>query len=138
VAAENARFVAAYAGIGYCCDAGTSVMYARRMGLARARKFLLMNETLGATQALEAGLADEIAPTKALHARAEAIALQLAAGPTKAFGEIRRLLMSVEDQPLEAQLELEAQALARCAATADAREALTAFAEKRRPVFKGR
>jgi 2-(1,2-epoxy-1,2-dihydrophenyl)acetyl-CoA isomerase len=138
VAAENVRFVAAYAGIGYCCDAGTSVMYARRMGLARARKFLLMNETLGAMQALEAGLADEIAPLDMLHARAEAIALQLAAGPTKAFGEIRRLLMSVEDQPLEAQLELEAQALARSAATADAREGLTAFAEKRRPVFKGR
>lgn len=138
VAADNARFVAAYAGIGYNCDAGSSIMYTRRMGIARTRKFLLLNETLTAEQAAAVGLADEIAPLDQLNARAEAIALKLAAGPTRAFGEIRRLLTSVEDQPLEAQLELEAQALARSAATEDAREGLMAFAEKRKPVFKGR
>jgi hypothetical protein len=84
------------------------------------------------------GLADEVVAPEALDARAEAIAVQLAAGPTLAFGEIRRLLLSVEDQPLEAQLELEAQALSRMAATADAREGLIAFAAKRKPQFTGR
>ena len=138
VAADNARFVAAYAGIGYNCDAGSSIMYSRRMGAGRARKFLLLNETLDAQGALAAGLVDEVVAADQLMARAEAVALQLASGPTKAFGEIRRLLTSVEDQPLEAQLELEAQALARTAATADAREGLSAFAEKRRPTFGGR
>lgn len=137
IAAQDARFVAAYAGIGFNCDAGSSIMYARRMGLGRARKFLLLNETLTASEALAAGLADEVAPADQLIARAEAVARQLAAGPTRAFGEMRRLLISVEDQPLEAQLELEAQALARSAATADAREGLTAFIEKRKPDFKG-
>lgn len=137
VAADDARFVAAYAGIGYSNDAGSSIMYARRMGAGRARKFLLLNETLDAPTALTAGLADEVVARADLEARAEAIARQLAAGPTKAFGEMRRLLTSVEDQPLESQLELEAQALARIAATADAREGLTAFAEKRKPVFRG-
>lgn len=138
VAAENARFVAAYAGIGYSCDAGSSVMYSRRMGLGRARKFLLLNETLGAPEALAAGLVDEVVAADQLLARAEAVAMQLAAGPTRAFGEIRRLLVSANDQPLETQLELEAQALARTAATADAREGLTAFAGKRAAVFKGK
>jgi len=57
--------------------------------------------------------------------------------PTRAFGEMRRLLISAKDQPLEAQLELEAQALARVAATSDARNALVAFVEKRKPVFNG-
>jgi 2-(1,2-epoxy-1,2-dihydrophenyl)acetyl-CoA isomerase len=137
IAARDARFVAAYAGIGFNCDAGSSIMYARRMGLGRARKFLLLNETLTASEALAAGLVDEIAPADQLFVRADAVARQLAAGPTRAFGEMRRLLMSVEDQPLEAQLELEAQALARCAATADAREGLVAFVEKRKPDFKG-
>jgi len=113
-------------------------MYTRRMGLARARKFLLLNETLDAAGALAAGLADEVVAADQLTARADAVARQLAAGPTKAFGEIRRLLLSAEDQPLEAQLELEAQALSRTASTADAREGLTAFAQKRRPVFVGR
>lgn len=138
IAANNARFVAAYAGIGYSNDAGSSIMYTRRMGLGRARKFLLLNETLAATDALGAGLVDEVVADDQLHTRAEEVARQLAAGPTKAFGEMRRLMTSVEDQPLETQLELEAQGLARMAATLDAREGLTAFAEKRKPVFQGR
>ena len=137
VAEPGTRFVAAYAGIGYCNDAGSSIMYTRRMGLAKARKFLLLNQTLDAEAALAVGLADEVVPTAELVARAEVIARQLAAGPTRAFGEMRRLLNSVEDQPLEAQLELEALALSRIAGTADAREGLTAFGEKRKPVFRG-
>jgi 2-(1,2-epoxy-1,2-dihydrophenyl)acetyl-CoA isomerase len=112
-------------------------MYTRRMGIARTRRFLLMNETLAAEEALAAGLADEVVPADQLAARAEAIARQLAAGPTKAFGEMRRLMTTVEDQPLTAQLELEAQALSRISGTADAREGLTAFIEKRKPQFKG-
>jgi 2-(1,2-epoxy-1,2-dihydrophenyl)acetyl-CoA isomerase len=132
------RFMAAYCGIGYCCDAGSSIMLSRRMGLARARKYLLLNETLDAPTALAAGLADEVVSQDALLRRAEEVASYLAAGPTLAFGETRRLLTSAETEPLEAQLELEAQALARIAGTADAREGLTAFAEKRRANFSGR
>ena len=112
-------------------------MYARRMGVARTRRFLLLNETLDASAALAAGLVDEVTSLDDFAARAEAIAQQLASGPTRAFGEMRRLLLSVQDQPLETQLELEAQALARSAATADAREGLTAFAAHRKPVFLG-
>jgi 2-(1,2-epoxy-1,2-dihydrophenyl)acetyl-CoA isomerase len=112
-------------------------MLSRRMGLPRARRFLLLNETLGAPEALSAGLVDEVVPAAQIQARAHSVALQLAAGPTRAFGEIRRLLISAEHQPLEAQLELEAQALARIARTGDARTGLTAFAEKRKPEFKG-
>jgi 2-(1,2-epoxy-1,2-dihydrophenyl)acetyl-CoA isomerase len=138
VAADDARFVAAFAGIGFSNDTGSSIMYTRRMGIARTRKFLLMNETLGAEAALAVGLVDEVVPVAELATRAEAVARQLASGPTKAFGEMRRLLTSVEDQPLETQLELEAQALARSAGTADAREGLTAFAAKRKPVFVGK
>ncbi len=137
IAADTARFVSAYAGIGYSNDAGSSIMYTRRMGAARTRKFLLLGETLTAVEALCVGLADEVHPADAFVARAEAVAQQLAAGPTRAYGEMRRLLMSVTDQPLETQLELEAQALARIACTADAREGLTAFAERRKPSFKG-
>lgn len=137
VAANDTRFVAAYSGIGYCCDAGSSVMFSRRMGLARARRYLLLNETIAADEALRCGLADEVVARAALEERAEVLVRQLAAGPTLAFGETRRLLLSAEDQPLETQLELEAQALARIARTADAREGLTAFSQKRKPDFAG-
>jgi 2-(1,2-epoxy-1,2-dihydrophenyl)acetyl-CoA isomerase len=138
IATDNARFVAAYAGIGFSCDAGASIMFSRRMGLARARRFLILNETLLAPEALAVGLVDEVVPTEQLQARAQTVARQLATGPTRAFGEIRRLLISAQDQPLETQLELEAQALARIAATSDARSGLAAFAQKRNPEFRGR
>jgi 2-(1,2-epoxy-1,2-dihydrophenyl)acetyl-CoA isomerase len=138
IAADNARFVAAYAGIGFSCDAGSSVMLSRRMGLARARRFLILNETLLAPEALAVGLVDEVVPADELQSRARVIAGRLAAGPTRAFGEIRRLLLSAQDQPLETQLELEAQALARIAATSDARTGLMAFTQKRTPAFQGR
>ncbi|WP_404477949.1 enoyl-CoA hydratase/isomerase family protein [Novosphingobium sp. BL-52-GroH] len=137
VGSPQARFVAAYAGIGYSCDAGSSVMISRRMGLSRARKYLLLNEILDADAALQAGLLDEIVADADLLGRAEAIAQQLASGPTKAFGEMRRLLLTVEDQPLETQLELEAQALARISRSQDAREGLTAFSQRRAPRFIG-
>lgn len=138
IATDNARFVAAYAGIGFSCDAGASIMLSRRMGLARARRFLILNETLDAPEALAVGLVDEVVPTEQLQARALRVARELAAGPTRAFGEIRRLLISAQSQPLETQLEQEAQALARIAATSDARSGLTAFAQKRNPEFRGR
>jgi 2-(1,2-epoxy-1,2-dihydrophenyl)acetyl-CoA isomerase len=138
IAADNARFVAAYAGIGFSCDAGSSVMLSRRMGLARARRFLILNETLLAPEALAVGLVDEVVPADELQSRAQVMAGRLAAGPTCAFGEIRRLLLSAQDQPLETQLELEAQALARIAATSDARTGLMAFTQKRTPAFQGR
>jgi 2-(1,2-epoxy-1,2-dihydrophenyl)acetyl-CoA isomerase len=138
LAADDARFVSAYAGIGFSCDAGSSVMLSRRMGLARARRFLILNETLSAPDALAVGLVDEVLTADQLQARAQTVARQLAAGPTRAFGEIRRLLLSAHDQPLETQLELEAQALARIAGTSDARDGLTAFAQKRKPEFQGR
>ncbi len=137
VAEPGTRFVAAYAGIGYCCDAGSSVMLSRRMGLAKARKYFLLNETLDAETAYAAGLVDEIVPAAELEHRANEIAAKLASGPTLAYGAIRRLMTSAADHALEAQLEAEAQALANIAGTQDAREGLRAFGEKRKPKFKG-
>ena len=137
VAAADAQFVSAYTGLGYCCDGGASVLLSRRMGQARAKRFLMMREILTAEQAFAAGLVDELVPADELAVRAEAVARRLAEGPTKAYGELKRLFVSVGDTALEAQLELEALALARCAGTADAREAIQAFAEKRKANFKG-
>jgi len=137
LASPDACFVAAYPRIGFSCDAGSSIMLARRMGFGRARRFLITNETLRAEEALGAGLIDELAAPEALAERALEVARELANGPTLALGEIRRLLLSAEDQPLDVQLELEGQALSRIARTQDAREGLTAFKGGRSPSFLG-
>jgi len=137
-AGKSARFGAAYPQIGYSCDAGASFGLVSRLGIARARRFMLFNEMLGAEDAMACGLADMVVEDDALAMTAEKAAVRLANGPTRAFGEIRRLVDKALRQPLETQLEDEAQALAGCAGSADAREGLTAFVEKRAPNFKGR
>ena len=75
VSADNARFVAAYTGIGYSCDASATVMFSRRMGLSRARNFLLRNQAFDASAALAAGLVDEVVPADQLLVHAEKIAM---------------------------------------------------------------
>lgn len=137
-AGRRAKFGAAYPQIGYSCDAGASFALASRMGIARARRFLLFNEMLSADEALTAGLADFVVDDAVLAETAEKAALQLAAGPTRAFGEIRRLIDKALRTPMETQLEDEAQALSGCAGSADAREGILAFVEKRTPKFQGR
>lgn len=137
IAAENACFVSAYSSIGYSCDAGASTMLVRRMGLGRARRYLLLNETLDSASAQSTGLVDLVVRVDELTARCKAIVEQIAAGPTRAFGEIRRLLGSAGHLPLAEQLEAEAQVLSRVAVTADAREGVAAFLQKRPAVFRG-
>jgi 2-(1,2-epoxy-1,2-dihydrophenyl)acetyl-CoA isomerase len=68
---------------------------------------------------------------------AEKAAFALSTGPTRAYGEMRRLLSRALGNPFESQLEDEAQSLARVAGSRDAREGITAFTQKRRPVFHG-
>lgn len=136
--ARSARFGAAYTQIGYTCDAGATTGLASRMGIARARRFLLLAETLEAEEAGRIGLVDHVVEDAVLVEEAEKAAIRLSRGPTLAYGEIRRLFSRALSQPLDAQLEDEAQALSRAASSADAREGILAFVEKRKPNFQGR
>lgn len=136
--ARSARFGAAYSQIGFTCDLGASFGLASRMGLARARRYLLLGEVLDAVEAERTGLVDYVVDDAELSAQAEQAAVRLSRGPTRAFGEVRRLMARSLGQAFEAQLEDEAQALARVAVSKDAREGISAFIEKRKPKFKGR
>lgn len=137
-AAEGVKFNAAFPMIGFCADSGTTLSLSARMGPARARRFLLLSESLTAAEAQAAGLVDFVTAPDALLPEAEACARRLAAGPTLAYGAIRRTILTARTNGMETQLEDEAQALARLAATDDAWEGLTAFASLRTPVFSGR
>ena len=137
-AAQGVKFNAAFSMIGYCGDSGSTVSLSSRMGFARAKRFLMLSEVLEAKDAEAAGLVDYVVPADELTASADAMARRLAAGPTLAYGAIKRTMLSARHQPLEAQLEAEAQALAALASTHDAREGLTAFGERRKPKFLGK
>jgi 2-(1,2-epoxy-1,2-dihydrophenyl)acetyl-CoA isomerase len=109
----------------------------RRIGPSRARRFFLMSETMDADTALSSGLVDIVVSDDAVLKEAERIARELAAGPTEAFGGIKRLFLQTPNRSLESQMEDEAQTLAAISRTADAQEGVKAFREKRKPVFRG-
>jgi 2-(1,2-epoxy-1,2-dihydrophenyl)acetyl-CoA isomerase len=137
LAGESARVGSAFAKIGFSCDSGSSATLTARMGAARARRFVLLGEVLKSQEALQAGLVDRIVPDAELQAQALALALELAEGPTVAYGEIKRLFLRAGAAHLESQMEDEALTLARVSATADAQEGIASQIERRKPVFRG-
>lgn len=138
LAGEGARFGSAFAQLGFSCDSGSSVTTTARMGVARAKRFVLLSEVLSAAEAQQAGLVDRVVPDDQLAAESLALAQKLAAGPTVAYGEIKRLFLAAGGALLSAQLEDEAMTLARVAASADAQEGIAATLERRKPAFQGR
>jgi 2-(1,2-epoxy-1,2-dihydrophenyl)acetyl-CoA isomerase len=138
VAADDARFTAAYSAIGTSPDGGASYFLSRCLGPRRALEFLLLSEPLDAAGALQLGLVNRVVPAAELRAETERLARQLACGPTRAYAETKRLVDEAADAPLEKQLEAEAHAFSRCAASEDMREGVAAFVARRRPDFKGR
>lgn len=138
LAGGSARIGSAFAQLGFSCDSGSTVTLTYRMGVARARRFVLLAEVLTSEDGLRAGLVDQIIADAQLQDDALALARKLAAGPTVAYGETKRLFMRAGAAQLEAQLEDEALTLARVSATQDAQEGIAAQVERRTPAFQGR
>jgi len=134
VAAESAKFVLAYTGSGLTPDAGTSFLLPRAVGTRRAMELMLLNRTLTAPEALNWGLVNRVVPDATLLDAALALATQLAAGPTRAFGKVKRLVAQSMGG-LESQMVLEAETIAAQAASAEGAEGINAFLEKRQPVY---
>ena len=137
VAAETTRFMVAYTRAGLVPDGSSTYFLPRIIGLKRALELTLTNRMFSAQEALQWGLVTRVVPDNELLAQASAMAVQLAAGPTRAYGISKRLLHSGWTETLETQMENESQAIANSARTADAREGITSFLEKRPPKFKG-
>lgn len=138
VCAEDAKFTTAYAAIGLSGDGGVSYFLPRLVGSRRALELLLLAERFDAAEALGLGLVTRVVPGAELDAEVARLAARLQAGPRHAYGEIKRLVHAAFDTRLEAQLQSEAEAFARCTATHDFGEGVTAFLEKRKPGFAGR
>ncbi|MGZ5875771.1 MAG: enoyl-CoA hydratase/isomerase family protein [Bradyrhizobium sp.] len=137
VIGKSARITSAFAKIGFTPDSGSTKTLTARMGPARAKRFFLLSETLDAEAALMAGPVDLVADDNGVVVEAERIARELAAGPTEAYGGIKRLFLQAPNRSFESQLEDEAQTLAAVSQTADAKEGIQAFKEKRKAVFIG-
>jgi 2-(1,2-epoxy-1,2-dihydrophenyl)acetyl-CoA isomerase len=137
IASRSARFVTAFADVGVSGDGGGTWHLPRLIGTARATRVMLENRPISASEALEWGLVSEVVDDDAVHESALALATRLAAGPTRAFGQMRRLLRDGATRDLAVQLRAETDALERCGSTADARNAMAAFVAGQRPTFEG-
>lgn len=135
LAAESAKLRGGYSGIGLTPDLGTSWSLARRAGAARAKEILFLNRPLPARECLAWGIFDAVHPDDRLAAEAREVAARLAAGAAGALARIKQLVDGARGRSLEAHLALEAEAIVAAAGTADAREGITAFMEKRAPRF---
>jgi len=138
VSADDARFSLAYAGIGTSPDGGSTHFLPRLVGYKKAMELTLLPELFDAATAQRLGLVNWVVPAAELVAQTQRTAVRLAQGPTRAYAESKRLLNQSLERSLETQMEEELQAFARCAVTEDLAEGVTAFVEKRKPVFKGK
>jgi 2-(1,2-epoxy-1,2-dihydrophenyl)acetyl-CoA isomerase len=137
LAAESARFVMAYSNAGLTPDGSSTYYLPHVVGLKRALDLTLTNRQLSAQEAMEWGIVTRVVPDEDLYEEATALASRLAAGATKALGAAKRLLHTGLTETLETQLEHETQTIADMARTADAREGIASFLEKRQAEFAG-
>lgn len=138
IAGKAARFGTAFARIGYSGDYGGSWSLTRLVGTAKARELYFTADIIDAEEAGRLGIVNRVVPDDELQAETIALARRIAAGPRIALGYMKRNLFAAETEPFQTVLDLEAAHQARCAFTDDHKEAVAAFVEKRRPVFKGR
>jgi 2-(1,2-epoxy-1,2-dihydrophenyl)acetyl-CoA isomerase len=137
IAARSAFFQQGFSRLGLVPDGGSSWLLPRLIGLARARELALLSEKLPAEKALAWGLINYMVDDDKLRAEALALAERLAGGPA-ALTLTRKLFWQSPGNSYEKQLSLEQAAQTKAGESADFREGLAAFQEKRPPRFTGK
>jgi 2-(1,2-epoxy-1,2-dihydrophenyl)acetyl-CoA isomerase len=137
MAAESAFFGLAFVNIGLMPDGGSTLFVPAAVGKARAFQMALLGERVPAQRALDWGLVNWVHPDDRLIDEANALAAQLAKGPTRSYAGSKRALNKMIYPDLDGQLDLEAEIQHELARTDDFLEGVGAFVEKREPAFGG-
>lgn len=138
IAGRSAYFLQAFVNIGLIPDAGATWLLPRLVGRARALEMMMLGERIPAERALEWGMIARVVEDEHLASEAMALATQLAQGPTRALGLIRKLARDAHDVPLTQALAAERSAQREAGRTEDFRSGVAAFLQKRQPRFDGR
>jgi 2-(1,2-epoxy-1,2-dihydrophenyl)acetyl-CoA isomerase len=134
---ENAKFIQAFIRVGLAPDSGTSFFLPRLVGFPKALELSLTGDELTAQDAGKLGLASKVVPSDQLMTTTRELAVKLSQGPTRAIGLTKRALNKSISADLETVLEYESYLQEIAGATSDHLEAVRAFFEKRKPIFKG-
>jgi 2-(1,2-epoxy-1,2-dihydrophenyl)acetyl-CoA isomerase len=137
VMSATASCTAGYVRRGLSPDAGVTWFLPRLVGHARAADLVLTGRDISADEAERMGLVSHVWAADEFAANVATYAARLAAGPPLAFALTKRLLLGSADASLDQQLRDELTHIRTCFASTDVREAMTAFREKRTPVFRG-
>ena len=135
--AADASILMAFSNIGLVPDAGASWFLTRLVGYSRAYEIALTGERVSAERCLELGLTNRVTAADTLAAAAQQWARQIAQRPTVAIGLTKRVMQQALMQDLDTILVAEAELQAQATTTADHREGIMAFVEKRAPIFMG-
>lgn len=138
IASETTKFTMAYTAAGLSPDGGATWFLPRVIGHRRTAEMAITNRALTAAEALDWGLVTQVVADDELRPTAEKLAERIASGPTAAFGTVKRLLNASSNATLKEQLADEADGIVANSVSADGREGVAAFLEKRRPNFVGR
>jgi 2-(1,2-epoxy-1,2-dihydrophenyl)acetyl-CoA isomerase len=135
VAGESGYLIQAFRRIGLVPDGGSAFLLTKATGRLRASEMMLLGDKIPAAKALEWGLVNDVVPDSKLRAAALAVAEKLAGGPTLALAMIRQLTWAAGDLDFEGVLALERRLQRSAGRTADHREGVAAFFEKRQARF---
>jgi 2-(1,2-epoxy-1,2-dihydrophenyl)acetyl-CoA isomerase len=138
IAADNARFIEAFARIGLVPDGGGGYFLPRLIGLGKALEMAMLAEEVSGPEAERLGLVNRCVPQDEFETATMALAQKLAQGPTRAYGLIKELMYRGLDCDLAAALKLEGELQDIAITTEDFREGVSAFLQKRRPRYSGR
>jgi 2-(1,2-epoxy-1,2-dihydrophenyl)acetyl-CoA isomerase len=137
-AGQSARFVTAFANVGFSGDFGGSYFLSKLIGTGKARELYYTAAPLDAAQAQTLGIANRVVPDAELASATMDFARKLARGPRIALALMKSNFNAAESGTLAELLDLEARGQIETGRTADHKEAARAFGEKRAPVFTGR
>jgi enoyl-CoA hydratase/carnithine racemase len=134
-AAKNAKFSLPFVQLGLCPEFGSSLLLPLLAGHQRAAEKLMLGEAFSAQEASELGLVNRVLEDEALMDFAQTQAAKLAALPASALRETKRLMKRVQGDAVSAQMADEGAQFRRMLGSPEAKEAFTAFFEKRKPDF---
>lgn len=137
IAADHAKFTSAYTQIGLSPDGSGTWFLSRIIGIRRCHELFMTNRVLTAQEALDWGLVNQVVPGAQLMDTVTELAERLAAGPTLAHRNIKKLVQMSLNDSLDSQMERETRSIVELSRTADGLEGVKAFVEKRKPDFKG-